>query len=252
MVYIHPFADEMNKARRMAALQARAMAQSGYSVLQIDLHGCGDSTGDFGDAQWNHWVNDVVVASQWLRRHGSVNASATHPPALWLWGLRSGCLVGIAASAYINDACHFVLWQPPPSGRVLLQQFLRIQVAADMLKWQDKGGMERLHHRLKNGVAVEVAGYMLSPALAHGLEQATLDPPACKKSVQRVEWFELSTVEPAVFSCTATAAADRWRHAGYAVRNHVVSGPAFWQTSEIAEIPALLSATTASLQAQSA
>ena len=57
---IHPFAEEMNKSRRMAALQARALAKAGYAVLQIDLFGCGDSSGDFGDASWQDWVGDVV------------------------------------------------------------------------------------------------------------------------------------------------------------------------------------------------
>ena len=67
MVYIHPFAEEMNKARRMAALQSRALAAAGFDVLQIDLLGCGDSSGDFGDATWNDWVNDVVHGCRWLR-----------------------------------------------------------------------------------------------------------------------------------------------------------------------------------------
>ena len=50
VVYVHPFGEEMNKSRRMATLQARALAQAGFSVLQVDLLGCGDSSGDFGDA----------------------------------------------------------------------------------------------------------------------------------------------------------------------------------------------------------
>ncbi|WP_229425321.1 hypothetical protein [Massilia sp. Se16.2.3] len=50
LVYVHPFAEEMNRSRRMAALQARALAARGIGVLQLDLHGCGDSVGDFGDA----------------------------------------------------------------------------------------------------------------------------------------------------------------------------------------------------------
>ena len=43
---VKAWAEEMNKARRMAALQARLLAENGYAVLQIDLHGCGDSSGD--------------------------------------------------------------------------------------------------------------------------------------------------------------------------------------------------------------
>ena len=49
VLYVHPLAEEMNKSRRMAALQARALAASGWVVLQVDLFGCGDSDGDFGN-----------------------------------------------------------------------------------------------------------------------------------------------------------------------------------------------------------
>ena len=32
VVYVHPFAEEMNKARRMAALQSHALADAGCAV----------------------------------------------------------------------------------------------------------------------------------------------------------------------------------------------------------------------------
>ena len=51
VLYCPPFAEEMNKSRRMAALQARAFAKAGYGVLLLDLYGCGDSSGDFSDAK---------------------------------------------------------------------------------------------------------------------------------------------------------------------------------------------------------
>ena len=62
IVYLHPFAEEMNKSRRMAALQSRMLAARGFAVLQIDLFGCGDSSGDFGDARWEIWRQDVALA----------------------------------------------------------------------------------------------------------------------------------------------------------------------------------------------
>ncbi len=52
----------MNKSRRMAALQARAFAAMGFGVLQIDLFGCGDSSGDFSDARWDIWKQDLAIA----------------------------------------------------------------------------------------------------------------------------------------------------------------------------------------------
>ena len=68
LVYVHPFAEEMNRSRRMAALGARALAAQGIGVLLLDLHGCGDSADDFGDATWDGWLRDIAAARAWLEQ----------------------------------------------------------------------------------------------------------------------------------------------------------------------------------------
>ena len=102
VLYVHPLAEEMNKSRRMAAQQARALSTAGFAVLQIDLLGCGDSSGDFGDATWSAWIDDVLAACHWLRiRRTSVNsAGSTKSVPLWLWGLRSGCFGAAPGQAF--------------------------------------------------------------------------------------------------------------------------------------------------------
>lgn len=248
VVYIHPFAEEMNKARRMAALQSRALAQAGYSVLQIDLLGCGDSSGDFGDATWRDWISDVVQACHWLRGRCGKHIPGAPPVPLWLWGLRAGCLLAVQASRQLDEACNFLFWQPVAAGKPLLQQFLRIKVAGDMLDGQTKGAMEAMRQQLADGEALEIAGYMLSPRLAHGLEQAALTPGGSAAPAQRVEWLELSTREDASLSPVSTKTIAQWSEAGFAVGSHVVQGSAFWQTTEIEDAPALVIATTAALK----
>ncbi len=249
VLYIHPFAEEMNKARRMAALQARALAQTGYAVLQIDLHGCGDSSGDFGDATWQGWVGDVVQGCHWLRRHGQPpGADSGQMPPLWLWGLRAGCLLAVEAAKQLGEPCNFLFWQPPASGKPLLQQFLRLKVVGDMLGGEGKGIMAGLREQLGAGEPIEVAGYRLSPSVAVGLEQTTLRPPPSNTS-QRLEWLELSTREDAGLSPVSTRTIAEWQNAGHAARSHIVTGPAFWQTTEIEDAPALIAATTAALRA---
>lgn len=252
VIYIHPFAEEMNKARRMAALQARALAQSGFSVLQIDLLGCGDSSGDFGDATWQSWVNDVVQGCHWLRRQSNRQDTDLGTVPLWLWGLRAGCLVAVDAAKEVNEACNFLFWQPSSAGKPLLQQFLRLKVAGDMLGGQAKGVMENMRQQLANGVAVEIAGYMFSSGLAMGLEQAALAAPTKTGPAQRLEWFELSTRKDASLSPVSAKTIAEWQQSGIAAHYHIVHGPAFWQTSEIEEAPALISATTAALSAVTA
>ena len=244
VVYVHPFAEEMNKARRMAALQSRRLAAAGFAVLQLDLLGCGDSAGDFGDATWPRWIDDVVFACHWLRaRHPAAAGSAA--PALWLWGLRAGSLLAVDAAARLAEPCDFVFWQPAPSGKLLLQQFLRLKLAGDLLGGQVKGAMAQMRDELAAGRHLEVAGYRLDPALCAGLEQAALAPPAL--SPGRVEWFEISPVDAAEPSPAAGQAASRWSGSGWTVRTHLVRGPAFWQTTEIEDAPALLDATLAAL-----
>lgn len=245
-LYIHPFAEEVNKSRRMAALQARALARVGVAVLQMDLLGCGDSSGDFGDATWGQWVNDVVEGHQWLRVKYPANESKGKAP-MWLWGLRMGCLLAVDAAKQIEEPCNFLFWQPPASGKPLLQQFLRLKVAGDMLTGQSKGVMECMHQQLAGGSSVEIAGYMLAPGMASGLEQSALLPPTFSTTAPRVEWFELTTREDASLSPISAKTVQAWMQAGCRVNSHLINGPAFWQTTEIEDAPLLIDATTTAL-----
>jgi len=248
IVYAHPFAEEMNKTRRMAALQARAFAAAGYSVLQIDLHGCGDSSGDFADASWQAWIDDLVAASSWLRERDEPHRQAP----LWLWGLRSGCLLISAALTQLaageSQALKLCLWQPSSAGKLLLQQFMRLRLAADLAGGQSRGQMEAMRQQLQAGQAVDIAGYLLAPGLALGLEAARLLPPEPATLVDRLEWFEISSRSDAELSPVATQALAAWSAGGSRrVRSHLIQGPAFWQTSEIEDAPALIEASTAAL-----
>lgn len=230
VVYVHPFAEEMNKARRMAALQARAMATAGYAVLQIDLHGCGDSSGDFADATWEAWCMDIERAVSWLRQR-------TAAAPLWLWGLRTGCLLANEVANRLPEPVNLLFWQPVLSGKLFLQQFLRLKAAAEMLSNDSKGVMDRLRSRLKQGESVEIGGYMLSSALAGALEKSELLVP---HRSGRVEWIEINGRSDASLSPAAISRLTQWQAAGQSARGTVVNGPAFWQTTEISECPDLL------------
>ena len=247
VVFVHPLAEEMNKSRRMASLQARALAQAGFDVLQIDLLGCGDSSGDFADATWADWVGDVTAACNWLK--GRTTAGFLHGPQtrLWLWGLRAGCLVAAQAAQSMQEPCNFLFWAPTSSGKLLLQQFLRLNAASSLARGNVKAAMENLRADLAQGRSVEIAGYCMASALAEGLAQANLTPPDAGIRPGRVEWFEMSTrPQPNLTPTAANGIAD-WQQAGYDVRSHMVIGPSFWQTSEIEDAAALITATTSSL-----
>lgn len=234
ILYLHPFAEEMNKSRRMAALACRALAEAGHAVLQIDLRGCGDSSADFGDAGWADWQADVRLGLECLDKH------APDAP-LWLWGLRAGCL--LTASDWARPV-NYLFWQPMTSGKLALQQFLRLKLAAEMASGASKGLMEAMKTELAAGRPVDIAGYRLGAALAAGLEGAKLAPAG---TPGRVEWLELSTREDAVLTPVSEQAIKAWGDAGWAVRPRIVQGPGFWATAEIELAPALIAATVEAL-----
>jgi exosortase A-associated hydrolase 2 len=228
----------MNKVRRMAALQSRALAAAGYDVLQIDLLGCGDSSGDFCDASWQGWQEDIMTGCRWLRERSMA--------PLILWGLRAGCLLAAEAAAELPEAANFVFWQPVVSGKQYWQQSMRLKMAGEIASGQAKAVGEQLRQQLADGRAVEIAGYGISPALALGLEQADLKPPAGRAG--RVLWLETSLRDEATLTPVAQKRIEQWQAAGYRVDARVAHGPAFWQTTEIEDAPQLIAATLAGLE----
>lgn len=242
LLYIHPFAEEMNKSRRMAALQARAFASAGYEVLQIDLLGCGDSSGDFGDATWPDWIEDVQRGLTWLRRRGS----GAQP--IWLWGLRAGCLLAAEVARQSSESLNLLLVQPPASGKLVLQQFLRLKSVAGLMDGSSKGAMTEMRAALSRNERLEIAGYVLNPQMASGLESASLQAPR-GPSTQCLVWIELSSNPGATWTPVALQAQKQWAEVGYTIRAELLEGSAYWQTSEIEVVPALIEAGPRQVQA---
>jgi exosortase A-associated hydrolase 2 len=176
VVHAPAFGEEMNKARRMVAVQAQLLAKDGCAVLLVDPLGCGDSPGDFGDAGWDDWVLDVRDAVLWLQAEFIRRWPARPVPRCTLWGLRAGALLASAAAHRLEQPCNLLFWQPATQGRTVLQQFLRLLGVSEVLGGKSRGAAPAARAALAAGQAVEIAGYRLSPALARGLEAATLDP----------------------------------------------------------------------------
>lgn len=239
IVYAHPFCEEMNKARRMAALQSRRLAGAGWAVLQIDLHGCGDSSAEFAEARWEIWKGDVRAALAWLRQRVA--------GALSLWGLRLGAtLAADLAGDRSLGVEQLVLWQPVASGEQFISQFLRLQAAAEMLSaGAAQTGVRELRAALAGGATQEIAGYELHPMLAsaiEGLKLAELVP-----AVERVHWLEVAAQPEPKLTPVSQRVVDAWRRQGVTVREAAVEGEPFWTTLEIIDCPGLLAATDRAL-----
>lgn len=239
VLFVHPFAEEMNKSRRVVALQARRFAAVGWAVLQIDLLGCGDSAGDFEDARLESWTADLDAAAAWLiGRHGS---------NLVAWGLRLGAslvLAWVAKSVHRDRISRYLLWQPVASGARHLDQFLRIAVAADRTIGQGSGGLTvaALRRRLGGGETVEVGGYRLSPDLAAAIDALRLD--AVPVPSLPVTWIDVLAGEDATPRADTRRIVDSWRRSGAQIDITCIHGEPFWGTGEIVVPEALLRATS--------
>lgn len=240
ILYLHPFAEEMHKSRRMAAVQARRFAAEGYAVLLVDLTGCGDSAGDFGDAKWDVWLNDARRAHAWL-------TAKTAGPMV-LWGLRTGASLAVELASALPGVKSLLLWQPVVNGEQFLNQFLRIKLASEMLSaGQAQSGTKQLRAQLEAGESIEVGGYMLGASMARDLARLKLayTPPAC-----HVEWLEIGAGDSDTLSPASQRIVDVWRAKGASVHTRTLAGESFWITQEIAECPNLVDATSAVLSAQ--
>ena len=234
-VYIHPFAEEMNKSRRMAALQARAFAKLGFAVLVIDLYGCGDSDGNLNNATWTIWKQDVLSAVDWLsqRKLGPLHC----------WGLRLGTILGLNIWHDSSDVFESaLLWQPILKGETFMTQFLRLAIAGDALR-EGKGGLttNTLREQISAGDMVEVAGYPLTNPLVQEIDTQKLENliiPA-----KPIYWMDVKSNSTSGAPPATQKIVEGWKAGSVNVNYQIIEGDAFWGTQEIVEVPALINAS---------
>jgi exosortase A-associated hydrolase 2 len=234
VLYLPPFGEEMHKSRRTVALQARQLAAIGYAVLQIDLTGCGDSTGDFSTATWSTWQHDAHCGIDWLRQRFD------DKPVL-LWGLRLGAtLAATVADLSPKTIDGLLLWQPIVNGETFLNQFLRLKLTGDLVRAQTQTTtVKTLRAQLQAGDTLEIGGYALSPTLAHELTQLQLDTLA---PIMPTWWFEIQPLKQ--LSPLTERVISNWQTNNKAITTqHIVEQP-FWHTQEIVEATTLLATTT--------
>ena len=226
----------------MAAMQARAFAEAGFGVLQIDLFGCGDSDGEFSHARWDIWKQDLFLAWNWLENRTDVPIS--------LWGLRLGALLALDfARNWEKPIDKIILWQPVINGTSFLNQFLRLRMANEMLAdgSAKTTGTSMLRDSLANGQVLEVAGYELVSSLTDAIDSLRVAELAVGKSI--VHWFEIVAEPGRSMAPAGINAINQWKRNGIDPHVHLVPCPPFWATQEIAECPELISAKLAAIAA---
>lgn len=236
VLHLPAFGEEMNKSRRMTALAARALAERGLGVLQLDPSGTGDSGGEFGATSFEQWIAELAVGAAW--------AQARAPGPLWLWALRAGALLTAPLVARVPGPVAALLWQPVQSGPQLLTHLLRQKHAAELAD-AGPGALEALRQQLRAGDGVEIGGYTLTGAMAAWLGAAQFE--LRSGALTRVAWFEVTSVTPPRLSPATRTKVAALRSDGIPIIAEAVPGPSFWQSAEIEEAPALIDVTASAL-----
>lgn len=229
VLMLPPFAEEMNMSRRMTYLTGRAFAAAGYGFLALDLTGTGESSGDFADARIDIWQDDARAGLTWL------HDKTGHAPILM--GLRAGALL----AASLQAEAPLVLWQPVGNGETMINQFLRIRIAAALTGNAEKETTKGLRALWQAGDGVEIAGYEISPALADGfdaLRLADMAPPADTPII----WIETGSEERGP-SPASQRVIDAWSEKSVKMRTHLCPGDPFWTIQETTTAPAMIDVT---------
>jgi exosortase A-associated hydrolase 2 len=237
ILYVPPFAEEMNKSRRMAALQAKQFARMGYGVLQMDLSGCGDSGGELKDATWDQWKRDLEHGAAWMRQWIG--------GPLHVWGLRLGALLALDfARTHAPGVDRAILWQPVISGEAFMSQFLRVKLANSVVSGNREPalGVRHLRESLRSGITLEVAGYDVPPALAAAIDALRLEDLGHPRIPK--DWFEVMPEPERPLPPASRRVLDAWTANGIDCRLHTATGPSFWISQEIGECPELIDKTS--------
>ncbi|MCF8107514.1 MAG: hydrolase 2, exosortase A system-associated [Desulfohalobiaceae bacterium] len=236
LLFVHPFAEEKNKSQRMAALQARMLAENGFVVLLLDLFGCGESEGDMAEASWDLWLEDLALGRAWLEER--VRGPIT------LWGLRLGGLLAVdyAASA-AGTFQGIVLWNPVLSGKTAMTQFLRLRVAASGLGQKPRETTAGLREAILAGKQVETAGYVLSSELLQAIDNCSLEQ-SVEGLSSPIHWMEVVPDQNGQPGPASRRLIASLQSKGLDISVHCVHGEPFWACQEIVTCRGLLNRTT--------
>lgn len=229
-----PLFEEMNLSRAVIAKQAQYFAGHGLTTCLLDYYGTGDSEGEIGEASVEIWLEDILTTLRWLQSRGVDTIS--------LWGVRFGGLMQLRFQEQLHatlPVSRQLLWRPVLNGELLVKQFLRLKHLGAVLK----GGGEKTdwRQRVREGEAVEVAGYGVSEPLLRSIEPLQAADGAQPGSP--VAWMELAAPQVTPLSRRVL---DRWPPELFAASAEDVTP--FWQTPEIFSVPELYPRSLAMLQ----
>ena len=240
VLLVPAFAEEMNRCRSMVTMQAHALAAFGMGTLVLDMRGTGDSPGEFEQADWQGWSDDLQCGLRWLREHG--NGCRT------LWGVRLGALMAAQLAARDSGIDKLLMWMPVVNGKTYWTQFLRIRIASEMGLPNGVKSTEALRQQSAAGHVVEASGYLVGPILAKQLDSLEM-PPAENLIGKTIAWFEVGSSADAPMPRANAKLVGELQSKGVHITMTQVVGAPFWQVHEREVAPLLVESSTLAVKA---
>lgn len=156
MLVFAPLFGEANRCRRLLVDVMAALAEAGIGSWMPDLPGTCESLREIATIGWEDWRRAAACAAAHVRSEGG--------DLPFTLALRGGALLDDAAEARAR-------WRlAPASGASLLRDLVRARLASDREAGRQASGAEMDAALAQR--TVELAGYMLGPALTRGLRGA--------------------------------------------------------------------------------
>lgn len=231
ILYLPPFAEEMNRCRSHVVALARKLAASGTRTLILDHYGTGESEGRLEDADWDIWLEDAQAAAEYL--YGLSENPMT------VWGIRTGALL---AAELADRSPHLFnrqfLWQPTLDGKLFINQYLRLRMASQIISNAERENTDEIRKRLASGEIIEVAGYPLTARLAEQVSSRKLSnfTSIMKKPVI---WIEMTGQSGLGLAPASKKLIETSRIQGAHIEAEAIACPMIWQLHERADAPAL-------------
>ena len=234
VIFVPPFAEEMNRSRRMYVLCARLLASMGLEAVCFDYAGTGDSEGEWGSFSIADWQTNLRDVYQSVRQAGISDIS--------LIGVRFGALL-IAQTLIVNDLninkC--ILWDPIESGEAFMRQLIRIKIAAAMAEESRKISTQDVLADLERQGYVEIGGYHLADSMIKAMNELTLSKTIDTLiNATDLHWMALSRLNKGSASTIPACVPEELAEN---LTVHSIKDTKFWMQQEVTISPLLLQAT---------
>ncbi len=240
VILIPPFAEEMNKSRKIFSSFQHHLSSNKYRTVLFDLFGTGDSQGEFSDATWLLWQQNLIDIIKYVfEQYPEVRINFV--------ALRTGALLLNNSlhqlPKYLSSAIHQIhYWNPVFNATQFVNQFLRLKLTGDIMRENgEKLTTKTLRQQLLKQGTMEVAGYQLSAELVEEFEQADASLPKLD-NLHIIHFYEISS--SAKITSALSNYISKLQEHHYQIETHSLTGPKFWVSQEICISQPLIDLTT--------